>query len=332
LPFAFGFLIFSSDEYPNMKRSTLAWTLIAGAILCGLFFVALFAAMMMMSDGESFVSVGDRIAVVPVEGVINDDLAKEVNRHLKTYGNDARVKAIILRIDSPGGGVSASQEIYAEVKRIKDEKKKKVIVSMASVAASGGYYIACPADKIFANPGTITGSIGVIAEWFNFKDLAAWAKVKPVVFKSGEFKDTGSPTRDLTDREKKYFQGMIDELYLQFVTAVTNGRKGRGVEEGGLTEESIKKLADGRVYTGEGAKKYGLIDEIGNYEDAVKDAAKQVGIKGEPQIVTPPKPREGFSLLDLLLGAAKLGKISPSQLPGQIGEMDTSVKFKYQWK
>ncbi|MBO0720412.1 MAG: signal peptide peptidase SppA [Blastocatellia bacterium] len=315
-----------------MKRSTLAWTLIAGVILCGLFFVALFAAMMMMSDGESFIGSGDRIAVVPVEGVINDDLAKEVDRHLKQYGDDARVKAIILRINSPGGGVSASQEIYREVKRIKDERKKKVVVSMASVAASGGYYIACPADKIFANPGTITGSIGVIAEWFNFKELAAWAKVKPVVFKSGEFKDTGSPTRDLTDREKKYFQGMIDELYGQFVSAVTEGRKGKGEEAGGLTEESIKKLADGRVYTGEGAKRYGLIDEIGNYEDAVKDAAKLVGIKGEPQIVTPPKPREGLSILDLLLGATKLKEISPSQLPGRLGEMDTSVKFMYQWK
>jgi protease IV len=315
-----------------MNRRTLAWTLIAGAILCGLFFIALFAAMMMMSDGESFVGGGDRLAVIPVEGVIDDELAKTVNRHLKQYGNDSRVKAIILRIDSPGGGVSASQEIYREVKRIKDEKKKKVFVSMASVAASGGYYIACPADKIFANPGTITGSIGVIAEWFNFKELADWAKVKPVVFKSGEFKDTGSPTRDLTDREKKYFQGMINELYRQFVGAVTEGRKGRGGESGELTEEQIKNLADGRIYTGEGAKKYGLIDEIGNYEDAVKDAAKQVGIKGEPQIITPPKPREGITILDLLLGAAKIRNISPSQLPAQLGDMDTSVKFKYQWK
>jgi len=315
-----------------MNRRTLAWTLIAGAILCGLFFIALFAAMMMMSDGGGFVGGGDRIAVIPVEGVIDDDMAKSVNRHLKQYGNDSRVKAIILRVDSPGGGVSASQEIYREVRRIKDEKKKKVIVSMASVAASGGYYIACPADKIFANPGTITGSIGVIAEWFNFKELADWAKVKPVVFKSGEFKDTGSPTRDLTDREKKYFQGMINELYRQFVGAVTEGRRGRGGEAGELTEEQIKNLADGRIYTGEGAKRFGLIDEIGNYEDALKDAAKLVGIKGEPQVITPPKPREGISILDLLLGAAKIRDISPSQLPGQLSEMDTSVKFKYQWK
>src|SRR5215510_959707 len=148
-----------------MKRSSLAWILVIGAILCGLFVVSLFAIMAVMTDGGGF-SAGDRIALVPVEGVINDDMAKTVNRHLKQYGDDSRVKAIILRIDSPGGGVSASQEIYREVKRVRE--KKKVVVSMASVAASGGYYIACPADKIFANPGTVTGSIGVIAEWFNY--------------------------------------------------------------------------------------------------------------------------------------------------------------------
>ncbi|MGH9767646.1 MAG: signal peptide peptidase SppA [Blastocatellia bacterium] len=316
-----------------MKRSSLAWILIIGAILCGLFAISLFAIMAIMSDGGGFsAGVGDRIAVIPVEGVIDDDMAKNVNRHLKQYGDDSRVKAILLRIDSPGGGVSASQEIYREVKRVKDEKKKKITVSMASVAASGGYYIAAPADKIFANPGTITGSIGVIAEWLNYKELAEWAKLKPVVFKSGEFKDTGSPTRELTEAEKKYFQAMIDELYGQFVGAVTEGRQGKGESGAELTKERVMSLADGRIYTGEAAKKNGLVDEIGNYEDAVKATAKLVNIKGDPQIVTPPKPKEGFSLLDLLFGATKIKNISPSQLPGQLIDMDTSVKFKYQWK
>jgi len=315
-----------------MKRSSLAWILVIGAILCGLFVVSLFAIMAVMSDGEGFSAGGDRIAVIPVEGLIDNDMAKNVNRHLKQYGDDSRVKAIILRVDSPGGGVSASQEIYREVKRVKDDKKKKIVISMASVAASGGYYIACPADKIFANPGTVTGSIGVIAEWLNYKELAEWAKVKPVVFKSGEFKDTGSPTRELTEAEKKYFQGMIDELYSQFVTAVTEGRKGKGEAGVELTRERVVQLADGRVYTGEAAKKNGLVDEIGNYEDAVKATAKLANIKGEPQIVTPPKQKEGFSLLDLLLGATKIKNISPSQLPNQLIDIDTSVKFKYQWK
>jgi protease-4 len=288
--------------------------------------------MTVMTDGEGFSAGGDRIAMIPVEGVIDDGMAKNVTRHLKQYGDDSRVKAIILRVDSPGGGVSASQEIYREVKRVKEEKKKKVVVSMASVAASGGYYIACPADKIFANPGTVTGSIGVIAEWINYKGLAEWAKLKPVVFKSGEFKDTGSPTRELTEAEKKYFQEMIDEFYNQFVGAVAEGRQGKGEAGAELTRERVVKLADGRVYTGETAKKTGLVDEIGNYEDVVKATAKLVNIKGEPQIVTPPKQKEGFTILDLLLGTTRINDISPSQLPNQLMNIDTSVKFKYQWK
>jgi protease IV len=314
-----------------MKRNSLAWILVIGAILCGLFVVSLFVIMAMMTEGGGF-STGDRIAVIPVEGVINDEMAKTVNRQLKQYGDDSRVKAVILRIDSPGGGVSASQEIYREVKRLKEDKKKKVVVSMGSVAASGGYYVACPADKIFANPGTVTGSIGVIAEWLNYKALAEWAKLKPVVFKSGEFKDTGSPTRELTESEKKYFQAMIDELYSQFVGAVTEGRQGKGETGAELTRERVAQLADGRVYTGETAKKNGLVDEIGNYEDVVKATAKLAQIKGEPQIVTPPKQKEGLSLLDLLLGATKIKDISPSQLPNQLMDIDSSVKFKYQWK
>ena len=315
-----------------MKRSSLAWILVIGAILCGLFVVSLFAIMAMMTDGGGFSTGGDRIAVVPVEGVIDDEMAKTVNRHLKQYGDDSRVKAVILRIDSPGGGVAASEEIYREVKRLKEDKKKKVVVSMASVAASGGYYIACPADKIFANKGTVTGSIGVIAEWINYKGLAEWAKLKPVVFKSGEFKDTGSPTRELTEADKKYFQEMIDEFYNQFVGAVTEGRQGKGEAGAELTRERIVKLADGRVYTGETARKNGLVDEIGNYEDAVKATATLVQIKGEPHIVTPPKQKEGLSLLDLLLGATKIKDVSPSQLPNQLMDIDSSVKFKYQWK
>lgn len=316
-----------------MKRSSLAWILVIGSILCGLFVISLLAIMAVMSDGKGFSSgIGDRIAVVPVEGVINDEMAKTVNRHLKQYGDDSRVKAIILRVDSPGGGVSASQEIYREVKRIREEKNKKVVISMGSVAASGGYYISAPADRIFANPGTITGSIGVIAEWLNYKELAEWAKLKPVTFKSGEFKDTGSPTRELTEAEKKYFQAMIDELYGQFVGAVTEGRLGRGEAGAELTKERVMALADGRVYTGEAAKKNGLVDEIGNYEDAVKATAKMVNIKGDPQIVTPPKPKEGITLLDLLLEATKISDVSPSQLPAQLINVDTSVKFKYQWK
>ena len=316
-----------------MKRSTLTWIIVGGVILLCAFFIGLFALMAVATDEDGFFAGGgDRIAVIPVEGVIDDEMAKTVNRHLKQYGDDARVKAIILRINSPGGGVSASQEIHREVLRVKEEKKKKIVVSMGSVAASGGYYISAPADKIFANEGTITGSIGVIAEWLNYKDLAEWAKLKPVVFKSGEFKDTGSPTRDLTDRDKQFFDELIKELYGQFLGAVTAGRKGKGAPDNKLDEEKVKALADGRVFSGTAAVKNGLVDEIGNYEDAVKATATMVGIKGEPSVVTPPKPKEGFSLLDLLLGVTKISELSPSQLPKHLSDIDTSVKFKYQWK
>lgn len=319
-----------------MQRRSLTWVLIIGLVLFALFVVSLFSFMALISDDQSLSGFsggsGEKIAMIPVEGVIDDQMAKNVNRYLKQYGDDGRVKAIILRVDSPGGGVSASQEIYTEVKRLKEEKKKKIIVSMGSVAASGGYYLACPADLIFANPGSVTGSIGVIAEWINYKELAEWAKVKPVVFKSGEFKDTGSPTRDLTDREKVYFQSMIDELNGQFIKAVLEGRQGRGEAGNEINEERLRQLADGRVYTGATARRNGLIDEVGNYEDALRRTAELLGIKGKPNVITPPKERQPFPILDLLVGAAKIGAFSPAQLPKSLSDVDTSIKFKYQWR
>ena len=316
-----------------MKKSNLTWIIIIGVMALGAFSILLLIGALSLSDGGGFGLGGDRIAVIPVEGVITGDTARTVNRHLKQYGEDSRVKAIILRVDTPGGGVAASEEIYREVKRIKDEKKIKIVVSMGTVGASGGYYVSAPADYIFANAGTVTGSIGVIAEWVNFKELADWAKVKPIVFKSGEFKDTGNPTRDMSEREKQYFQGMINELYDQFVRIVTEGRKGHGAEGKKLDEEKVRALADGRVYTGATALDNGLVDQLGNYEDALKYTAKLIGMKGEPNVVTPPPPREGLSILDLI-GKTKVGSIlaKPSEWPSQLSDIDTSIKFKYQWK
>lgn len=316
-----------------MKKSNVTWIVIIGLLALGAFSVLLVVGALALSDGSGFGVGGDRIAVVPVEGVIDANMAKTVNRHLKQYGEDDRVKAILLRIDSPGGGVAASEEIWREVKRVKEEKKKKIIVSMSQVAASGGYFIAAPADYIYANSSTVTGSIGVIAEWVNFKDLAEWAKVKPVVFKSGEFKDTGNPTRDLTDREKQYFQAMIDELYNQFVKVVLDGRQGRGPDDKKLNEERVRALADGRVYTGETALANGLVDKLGNYRDALKYTADLIGMKGDPHVVTPPVERESLSILDLL-GKSKIAEVlsKPGDWPGQLSNLDTSVKFKYQWK
>ena len=316
-----------------MEKRSLGWVLIIALVLLGVFAVSLLSLMSFMSEEDGFVSGGDKIAMIPIEGVIDEEMAKTVNRHLKQYGEDSRVKAILLRVDSPGGGVSASQEIYTEVRRVKEQKKKKVVVSMGSVAASGGYYLACPADLILANPGSVTGSIGVIAEWINYRELAEWAKVKPVVFKSGEFKDTGSPTRELTERERAYFQAMIDELNGQFVQAVLEGRKGRGAAGSEIDEARARALADGRVFTGESAVRNGLIDATGNYEDALKKTAELIGVKGKPQVITPPKPRDRSPLLDLLLGAASVGNLlDTARFPRQLTEVDTSVRFKYQWR
>ena len=166
---------------------------------------------------------GNQVASLDVEGIIAD--SKEFVDQLKDFGNRSGVKSVVIRINSPGGGVAASQEIYEAIKKFRSETKKKVVVSMASVAASGGYYIACGADKIFANPGTITGSIGVIAEWYNYGDLLRWAKMQSVVIKSGTFKDAGSATRPLTEEEKAYFQSLINNMYNQFVSAVASSRK-----------------------------------------------------------------------------------------------------------
>lgn len=316
-----------------MRRSNFVWLIVIALLVLGGFSALLVLGALTMSEGGGLGFGGDRIAVIPVEGVISGETAKRVNRYLKQYGDDSRVKAIILRVDSPGGGVAASEEIYREVKRVKVDKKKKVVVSMATVAASGGYYISAPADYIFADSGTVTGSIGVIAEWMNLKDLAEWAKVKSIVFKSGEFKDTGNPARDMTDREKQYFQDMVNELYNQFVRVVVDGRAGRGPENDKLDEQKIRALADGRVYTGETGLKNGLVDKLGNYEDALRFTADLVQIKGEPNVVTPPAPRDGISILDLL-GLSRIAGIlsKPAELTGQIVADDTSARFKYQWK
>lgn len=233
------------------------------------------------------VPIGERVALINVRGVILD--SKDVVEELKEYSNDRSVKAIVLRVESPGGGVAPSQEIYEEIKKVKE--KKKVVVSMGSVAASGGYYISCPAHKIVANPGTLTGSIGVIMEIPNFKGLMDKIGVKTEVIKSGRYKDIVSAFKSVTPREKKILQELLDDVHGQFITAVAESRN--------MKIEDVRELADGRIFTGKAAKKFGLIDEIGTLEDAIKLAAKISGIKGEPQVVS---KKEKFSLLSLIAG------------------------------
>ena len=267
--------------------------------------------------------MGRTVAVIPVHGVITSGrgggfaadtiaYADRVVADIEAAEADPRIRAIVLEVNSPGGSVAASAQIYRALREV----TKPTVTSMGEVAASGGYYIACAADRIYANPGSITGSIGVIAEWYNYGDLLRWAKMQDVVIKSGEFKDAGSPTRPLTEAERAYFQALIDTMYGQFVSAVASGR--------GMKEEVVRNLADGRVYTGEQAKKDGLVDELGGLEDAIAAAAEMGGVTGKPGIVEPAK--KSFSILELLLGD------SSSALSLNRDRSGSHIRFEYLWR
>ncbi len=230
-----------------------------------------------MTDQRRPFSFSDKIAIVEIKGIITQ--STEIIEEIRHYADDETVKAVILRIDSPGGGVGPSQEIHREVVKLKT--KKKVLASMGSVAASGGYYIACASDLIVANPGTITGSIGVVMEFTNLEELLKKIGVKGVVLKGGEHKDIGSPFREMTPGEKKIMQEVIDNVHQQFIKAVAEGRK--------MEQAKVIPVADGRIFTGEQAKQFGLVDEMGNLEDTVDMAAKLVNIDGRPTVIYPKK-------------------------------------------
>ena len=278
---------------PDERSHTLLWILIGGGAFF-LFVLAVFSLVYLTlhagSNEAGFGGFGDRIGVVDLDGVILSP--QPVVGQLKKFADDSSIKAIILHVNSPGGGVAASEEIYREVKRIREEKKKRIVVSIETVGASGAYYVASASNKIYADNGSIVGSIGVIAEWVNYGDLLKWAKLKSVVFKTGEFKDTGNPTRDLTPAEQAYMQSLIDNMFGQFVQAVADGR--------GMKFDDVKAIANGKVWTGEQALSMKLIDDVGDFEAVVKDTAKSVGISGEPTLVHPEKDRK--TLLDLMIG------------------------------
>jgi protease-4 len=217
----------------------------------------------------------DKIALVKVEGLLID--SERIVDEINDYAEDSSIKAIILRIDSPGGGVVVSQEIYNAVLNARTTGKKKVVMSLGSVAASGGYYIAAAGDRIVANPGTLTGSIGVKMEFANVEKLLEKIGVKGMVVKAGEYKDIGSPYRDMSDAEKKLLQAVIDDVHGQFIEAVAKGRS--------LPEEDVKAIADGRIFTGRQALQLKLVDQLGDLEDSIHAAAELAGIKGKPKIV-----------------------------------------------
>jgi protease IV len=234
---------------------------------------------------------GNDVGVIELSGVIMD--SKKTIRRLQSFEDNKEIKAVVLRLNSPGGAVAPSQEIYEVVRKY----KKPLVVSMGSLAASGAFYIACGAKKVFANPGTITGSIGVIMEFANLEKLYQWAKIERYSIKTGKYKDAGAEYRAMTPEERGLFQTMIDDVLLQFKTAVSTGRK--------LTMAQVTAIADGRVMSGSQAKTMKLVDELGTFDDAVEEAGKEAKIKGKPNVVYPARASHG--ILDMLLDDAKGG-------------------------
>lgn len=248
----------------------------------------------------SSISFADKIGVINIRGKI--DNSTRVLSQIENFTKDSHIKAIIIRINSPGGNVGASQEIFHELK--KASRKKVIVASMENIAASGAYYIACGANKIIANPGTITGSIGVIVEFIQAKELLKKLGIGLEVIKTGEFKDLGSPYREITEKERELIQKLILDIREQFVRDVSSSRH--------LPFEKVNKIADGRIFTGKEAKELGLVDTLGNFMDAIELAKRMAGIKGEPKLVYPKKERIG--LLELLFSS--LSKVIIKKMEG----------------
>jgi len=260
-PYLFFILIFSSITAAAMLGITL---------------------LILIGTKSSDLKFGEKVGIIEITGIITD--SKNVIHNLKRFREDNSIKAIVLRIDSPGGGVGPAQEIFREIR--KTVGVKKIVASMGAVAASGGYYIAAGTDGIVANPGTITGSIGVIIRFANFEDLLSKIGLTPVVVKSGEYKDTGSPVRKMTKEERKILQNFVNQIHKQFIIAVAEGRN--------MDQSKVEPLADGRIFTGEEAKNLGLIDRIGNLEDAVEWAGRMAGIEGKISAVYARKKKLPF--------------------------------------
>jgi len=257
----------------SRRHPYLFFLLVFTAIIAGSTFIISLLAM--IGQHQSDMGFSDKVGIVELTGIISD--SKKILSQIKDFRENDSIKAIVLRIDSPGGAVGPSQEIYREIQKTK--KSKKVIASMGAIAASGGYYVAAATDGIVANPGTITGSIGVILGYTNFRELFEKIGLYPVVIKSGKYKDIGSPVRKMTETEKSLLQKFSDTVHHQFIKDVAKGRR--------MQIEDIQKLADGRIFSGETAKTLGLVDRLGNLEDAIEWAGRLGGIKGKVSSVYP---------------------------------------------
>ncbi|HIJ95228.1 MAG TPA: signal peptide peptidase SppA [Desulfuromonadales bacterium] len=282
-------------------------------ILCSvtaLFAVSVKIASMLIGGDETTLTGKQGVGLVEVKGMILD--SKETIRQLRYFLKKEDVKAVVLRVDSPGGIVAPSQEIYAEVKKF--AAKKKIIVSMGSLAASGGYYISAPASVIYANPGTITASIGVILKLSNIEILMDKIGIKSHTLKTGKFKDSGSPLRELSAEDRAMLQAVIDNTHEQFVAAVATGRK--------LPIESVRAIADGRILSGEQAMKLQLVDRLGTLQDALEEAGTLAGISGEPEILLPPKKKVNY--MDVLVDGAE------GAFQGPLGRAAGGLRMMYE--
>lgn len=305
---------------PRKRRSPWFYVVVIGgsfAIIALLIVAMIWSTVRTLNgQGESIdgFTRGPKIGVIEITGVITDP--DKVDADLRRFGDDSSIKAIILHINSPGGGAAASQEIYHEVLRVRRENHKRIVASVESVGASGAYYIASACDQIYANDASVVGSIGVIMEWTNYGDLLRWAKLKNIVIHAGELKDAGDPTRDLTPKEQAYFQSLVDNMYGQFVHDVATGRH--------TSDDKIRPIATGQVWTGQQALPMGLIDKVGGFRVALIDTARAAGISGEPSIAKPANEKKG--LLATLTSDSDDLFPNPSQL------LNRSPGFYFMWK
>ncbi len=277
------------------RASVLALALLLYIGVAGLFLLSVSA---LGSGWEAGFGFGPRVAVVEVEGMIVD--AEEILRDLKAHRENPLVRAVVIRINSPGGVVAPTQEIYQAVQRVR-EAGKPVVASLGSVAASGGYYIAAAANEIYANPGTLTGSIGVIMQLANVESLMKKIGVEWVVVKAGAFKDLGNVGRPMTPEERRVLQALLDDVHGQFIAAVAEGRK--------LDRAEVVRFADGRVFTGAQAQSLKMVDKLGGFEDAIDAAGRLAGLAAPPRVIP---PRRRFSIFDLVKN--QIGLPYPSAL------------------
>jgi protease-4 len=283
-----------------MKSRTL-WSGCLITFLAVLFFLGLSAVVLTLMGKGGLFGARERVGVVEIKGVLTD--SRIPIKQLDRFKDDRHIKAIVLRINSPGGAVGPAQEILREVEKVRAQKK--IVASLGTVAASGGYYIASGANFIMANRGTATGSIGVIMQFTNVEGLTKKIGVDFFNLKAGRYKDVGSPFRPMTPEDKAYLQGLLDNIYQQFLNDVAHNRK--------IPLAKLRTLAEGKIYSGEEAKAVGLVDGFGNLPDAIEKAGRLAGIKGKVEAVYPEK--EGFSLLRLLLGQDTEDTLSQLALP-----------------